>query len=1268
MKRAFAMCVALAVAAGCGGPPKAPDWYGPTGDEVTPDLMKAVHEEAVGDPAKAEEMYVDLIEQSIYSSPWELAAVEASMDALVTREVRGLDEFSDRTALVYRLHDREMRGDDEPDLITKRMPRIFHVQNDTIKKGIIAHGLMQIAEKHGNWAEAERWRAATGCAREVTILGPTTWASVTTVRDAAPTPLDAYDAPLPATYTTTGPFGTKEAPYVYTGHGCSIDLAATSRRTGVRTVVYDVDIRRPMTIGVGLRAHGQASLRVGGLLAITQPYELGAEQAARFATVDVPAGRLRLVAEVGMDEDGETLELDAFTDEGDSLVAHAPKPGERATSRATAVKRMELPTPKTDAQRTTLALAALATGDARTAERLLENVAKEPKPMPEAMLAYARAVESAADISNVHRAERARAAYERVLDAWPGSWEAVLAHGVLAGVRRGESDARLETLKDVEAHRAKVSTSGQALIDAFEAATNGRERLYGPAADAFARAKTSLDKTALLRDAEHVAFTRSDDDAATFACASSPPTNDRSSFDCFTALHTKGDLAGAARELDRIRALYGAPARFAPLAVRDALTRGDLAHARAEAALLAPGEWTLSNAMQLTTGPDGKPAAPDVLRSRLIGMAPIARDSPNGLATLLGSLEGDGAASLDKNAAQLAAEDRAHPLMAGAATAVLEHTEHYDVSDRGVVHFTMFDLRRVNGTTDVDTNAQADPPGIDGRVAFRVLRKRIFKKDGRVLEPESAPNAAQSHADLAQLEQGDTVEAVYEGWAIPGETGDIGIDTPDLLPERTAVAQASIEIRLPESIKVSMWSHPLLGKATESRAGGVRTLSWSMSKQGTRHVEYGTPKMDRTVSVSLSTAVWPTVALALRETEAALVEHDPEVTSWAYEAANVKPGTTPKPTVALVDAVVRAAGETVHEASPAVLSDIGAGGARGPQTMNARTILTEHEGSRTWLVTRALRELGVKVDVVVAENEPFSADPNFPPHFGRFLHPLAIAHVTDDKGAAKDLWIDADVPGPPLPPGHVSPELRGRTTMREDGTMGHVDVVANDEQDEIDIRLALDEAGNAKGDVTALLHGRAAQEIAEALTRVVGFERERTLRDVVLGWVPYANVNDVALSSSEGSWQIAVRASISVSGYAQVEAGTNGAKTWVLPGIDPVHWVFPRPGVASLTSTYAAEGSRQSALAVSHAVQYHAHRRVELPPGAKVAKLPGPFEAKTVSLGASRSISVAGSVIEESFLLSVPTGTIAPNDYPEFARNAQRTDDAFLASTRVTPK
>jgi hypothetical protein len=216
------------------------------------------------------------------------------------------------------------------------------------------------------------------------------------------------------------------------------------------------------------------------------------------------------------------------------------------------------------------------------------------------------------------------------------------------------------------------------------------------------------------------------------------------------------------------------------------------------------------------------------------------------------------------------------------------------------------------------------------------------------------------------------------------------------------------------------------------------------------------------------------------------------------------------------------------------------------------------------------------------------------------------------------------------------------------------------DRDEIDIRLAVDAKGDARGSFTVLLRGRDAQEIAEALFRIVGAERQRALRGVVLAWVPYANVDEVVLSSSEGSWQIGVRAELSASGYAQPEG-----KNWVLPGVDPLHYVFPRAHVATLSSIYASQGARENALAINSAVQWHVHRRVELPAGATVTRMPGPFERKSSHLDASRRIAVAGNVLEEDFVLGLATGTIPAAEYGAFVEDAHKTDDAFLASAWI---
>jgi hypothetical protein len=216
----------------------------------------------------------------------------------------------------------------------------------------------------------------------------------------------------------------------------------------------------------------------------------------------------------------------------------------------------------------------------------------------------------------------------------------------------------------------------------------------------------------------------------------------------------------------------------------------------------------------------------------------------------------------------------------------------------------------------------------------------------------------------------------------------------------------------------------------------------------------------------------------------------------------------------------------------------------------------------------------------------------------------------------------------------------------------------------VDERLVVRPDGDAQGTFTIILRGRDAQDIAEALERVVGDERQRALRGVVLSWVPFANVESVDLSSSEGSWQIALRAAVTIPGYAMAEGGPL-PRTWTLPGVEPVHEVYPRGSASTLSAVYATEGKRESALAVSRAVQYHLHRRVELPPGSEIVRVPGPFEVKTKELEASRRLAVEGGAIEDHLTLQVPTGTVPASGYDKFVADAHHTDDAFLASVRV---
>ena len=1296
--RLCALSIFAAVAAvtpACAPAPVAPATPPPDATALTSALRVAFADEAHGSPESATQRYLDVLDAAATENPdpWQLAVTATALDALVFRSVGALGSITPDTALVYRTLDPSLtrsdtlgaeerrpskKGDPSRDRssIATRLASTFARARTPFVRGLIAEAMTELAEHRGNVDDASRWREASGCAREATVVGPLDWAPLTGVY--SPDPLAAFDAKIAAEYPGPGGFAGALAPVIERGRGCAINLATSSSNPGVRDVVVDVIVPRAQRIGLMLRSASTATLRVGGTLVIDRPYDLGGADASRFAWAKVGAGTVRLVARVGLDQEGESVRIAAWDETGKPLQMRAPRAGEAATVHVEDAVAVPYPTPRTPTEELTVALAALALGDSHSAEYILAHDATAAAAPPDLALAYARAVEAARDITTVHRTERARTAYETVLGSWHDAWEAILGHAWLAGTRRGPGDARFAEIEDLTRLRALARYDSAPLLDAFELALDGRQHLWDRARPLLARLEQTLPHSALLAETRLVAFDRSPSDLVTYDCDTLPgePRN-RASLACYNALHAKGDLRGGVAELERLRAVLGGVDLFLSLTLRDALALKS--HDDVERALrdMLPAEVTLSDVYALASLDPSRGTPGQETRERLQTIMTAAHDSPWAIAPLWRALRDDPTAAFAGVAESVVREDRAHPVLPGAATAVLRHTERYDVARSGAVHAVVFDLRRVSGTTDVEDNAQASAPQLVGRTALRILRKRILKHDGAVIEPDPNPGASQGHADLAQLEAGDVVEAIYEGWSVPLETGEIGIDTIDLLPPRTAVHEASVEVHLPTSLKVALWSHPIMGAALKQTDGDETVLRWSLKDHAARRVEDATPKMDRSVAVSLSTGRWSEVGRGLREAVAARFDRDPSVLAWAEGVVKEQHATTDR---AKVVAVVAATGTAIKEGDPGDLSDLLYGHSSGPQSTTARGILIDHEGSRTWLIVRALHELGVACDLLVAENDPFSASADFPPHLGRFMHPLALAHVRGDGAASGagnglvDVLIDADVSGPPLPAGHISPELRGRQALHEDGTIAPLPDVSNsDERDEVDERLQVDARGDAKGTFTVVLRGRGAQDIAEVLERTVGDARRRALRNVVLAWVPFANVDTVELSSSEGSWQVAVRAGITIPGYAQPEGKSSAAgATWMLPGMDPVHDVYPRGTSSTLSATYASEGARESALAVSRTVQYHAHRVVELPSGASVARAPARLDVESAALTASRrSRVVSGATattpvsIEDDFTLGVPTGTVSAAAYPGFALGAHRTDDAFLATTRV---
>src|SRR6185503_18256950 len=506
-------------------------------------------------------------------------------------------------------------------------------------------------------------------------------------------------------------------------------------------------------------------------------------------------------------------------------------------------------------------------------------------PNPLASLLYARSIEEAGDLPENRAIERERDALESTLKAWPAAWEAVLGHAQLTARRRGASEGRIEALREIARVRAEHPDLDP-MVSAFEAATAAEGHLFDVAEASYQAAKKAVEGTPFLDELDDAVHDRVGIEREQHACRA--PGTDRSSLDCFEAKVARGDRRGALGEIARLRLLRDSPRALRQLELAQYVALGDEAGMKVYLSLF-PAERTLAALGLLLS------RSPADLRARMVGDMTSAADSPGALPGLSISLLDSPAPALEAEGATRVATDRKTRSLSNAATAVLRHTERYLIGDGGLLRYTLYDLRRVSGTTDVEQGAQGASAIIEGRDVRRILRRRIHKPDGRVLEPDKASYASQEHADLSQLEKGDYVEQIIEGWALPGASGQLVVDTPDLLPERTSAEEASIELRRPRSLDLALWSHAQWGKRSERIDGSQKVTTFSVKDHAPRRIEEGVPKMDRDVSVSFGTSSWQLVGRSIAEAIASLEDGNPYFSASARSTARSTKHYAPRP-------------------------------------------------------------------------------------------------------------------------------------------------------------------------------------------------------------------------------------------------------------------------------------------------------------------------------------------------------------------------------------
>jgi hypothetical protein len=1245
---------AIALAAiGCGSPPVVPQ--APQSAKLAESFVEAFDGET-NDPLAASR-YLDAIDRAITTprDPESLATALAALDALVWRDVepmgipghqgiayRSRDMFPvvvDRLRAAFMMAGEKLNGSDD----VGHLPFI---------RGFLAYSLHELALHVGQDQAAMVWGERRGCAREATIVAPLDWAALRGLSE--PSPI-AASGPLPATFAGPQPFWATVQPQIIQANTCQLDPSATLSLPGMRALIVDIDNPRAQRLHIALSSSSAAIVEIAGTRIIQRGFESGDSFVTRLAKASVPVGRARIVVRVGFMNDGDNIELNVWGDDGLPVPLHAPNAGDQATvSSISNVERIEInPSRNGEASLSLTFAALLSVGEGRQAEHLLETRALTEPLTPRLSLLAARAMLQADDLPDMKQVERLRAFTDRAMTAYSSGWETLLMRAMLTERRRaseGLSDALVELGVSPPAGKDKPGTAKpitNPMLLAYIAAAARRGQITDISEDAYQKLEALLPGSPLLSRVDTYLHGRVGMDAVKAACGGGA---NRSELACLHAHEQRGDARAALEELGRVRQLRNSPEAYRDAEIGLHILAGDLDSAIAAYDKTPPGHRRMLEALGFAAGKN----RPDIVRPRLVRDQLVARDSPYAIPILrrILALEPDPAIALEMEGKRIVDEDRVTNFMPGAGTVILRHVEKYVVEPNGAIRTLTYDLRRVSGTTDVAEGAVSYGPSFEANSTQRVLRRRIHKKGGGIVEPDRM-EAAQSHSDLSELEKGDYVEQILEGVAIPDAGGQIVVDGPDLMPLRTGVREAIIELRRPAALSIGLWSHPLLGKPIEKVEGSDKVSTWRLDNREPRRIEDGVSRLEQSVTISFGTQSWAAISRLVDDHIRSLEDKDPYVTRFALDSAG---DLAKQPSRALVDRIVSAVGKRIRVSGGGELSDVAAAYSSGPQRTTARTILELGQGSRTLVVWRALRELGIDAQIAIAETEPFSGSPDFPPHVGRFRYPLVVAKLPEGE-----IWIDADVDGPPLPPGRISPELRGRKALLANGQMVDVKSDATETGDRMDLRLVLDNAGVARGTLTIDLRGREAQALADALDTRVGFDRREMLRDVVLTWCPWADVEDVSLTSTEGSYEITVQAK--VAGFAFTQPETKDGKTLLIPGFEPVH--LARGFASTLAAMYASHAGRESALSIERPIQYRVRRHIELPKSATITRQAAPLALDNANLHASRAIKYENSTIDEEFVLNLPTGTISADDYEGFVQRVRSVDDAFLASTRV---
>jgi hypothetical protein len=519
------------------------------------------------------------------------------------------------------------------------------------------------------------------------------------------------------------------------------------------------------------------------------------------------------------------------------------------------------------------------------------------------------------------------------------------------------------------------------------------------------------------------------------------------------------------------------------------------------------------------------------------------------------------------------------------------------------------------------------------------LKVRIHKPDGSVVVPADIGNGGGA-IELEDVEPGDLVVEVYVAWVAPAGASRRGHLPPYIYrfaDSERAFGLSEYLLLVPPEIELLIEGNLEGLESTEWEVDGLHAIRWrAESVPPIPEERFAPPTSELLPWVSYAFGVtWEDVGDAVRDRLLPILATNPELEAWS---APLLVSDTPEDAVGtLVDAVV---------------DDIDPG--RGPLDFSSSVgaSFSRRQGNRLGIVAAVLLDAGWQVDLVMARTRPFAGTHLLVPTFDSFVLPvLRVA------SGGREIWIDIEQERQGI--GRIDPMLQGSDGLliplsrpREPVTIvSELPTFANpDLEEEIEVVAAVDASGDARMTVTLAIKGPQAERVVEQI-RSVPIERVPLVyQQMAANFVPSAVDVTGRLNRVEDGIELEIE--MSAPGVCRPEADTLVCRSLV----------FAKP----LAPVLAALPTRRYPLIMPVPVLQRNELTIEVPDGWTIDDRPRKLETRWGSV--VETIAWNGRRHTSVLELELPAQTVAPDEYPEFARFCHAVDELNFRPPILTRK